>query len=143
MMNWRMTLVFAALVIVVGGGLFILGRVTSDRPSGTGNDYFNGLRVGEAQGRQEGRALQAGSELPSTAQPSARAAFSAGYSAGANDAFGGFDGGWAIGAPYVVTIEKGSGDITYRIAARTTMASNTSYYVCPDGHSICQAPRSR
>lgn len=39
--------------------------------------------------------------------------------AGANDAFSGYDGGWAVSTPYLVTLEPGDRQITYRIASRT------------------------
>jgi hypothetical protein len=91
----------------VGGGLFVLGR-----ESGGGDDgYEAGLREGRAAGVAEGRVLQMGESAP-------RAAFEAGYAAGANDVFGGFDGGWSLGTPYVITLRKGSGAITYRIDSR-------------------------
>ena len=47
-----------------------------------------------------------------------RAAFDAGYAAGANDVFGGFDGGWSLSEPYVITLARGSGAVTYRIDSR-------------------------
>ncbi|MEA2420877.1 MAG: hypothetical protein QOE60_3083, partial [Thermoleophilaceae bacterium] len=48
----------------------------------------------------------------------ARRAFAAGYADGANDAFGGFDGGWSLSTPYVITLRKGTGAIAYRIESR-------------------------
>jgi hypothetical protein len=63
---------------------------------------------------REGRALQASASSPR----GTRAAFEAGYAAGANDVFGGFDGGWSLDTPYVITLRKGSGAITYRIDSR-------------------------
>ena len=63
--------------------------------------------------RRAGRSRQATSAPRGT-----RAAFEAGYAAGANDVFGGFDGGWSLGTPYVITLRKGSGAITYRIDSR-------------------------
>ena len=41
-----------------------------------------------------------------------------GYAAGANDVFGGFDGGWSLSEPYVITLARGSGAVTYRIDSR-------------------------
>ena len=73
-----------------------------------------GVREGHAAGLQEGRALQATGSSPR----SIRAAFDAGYAAGANDVFGGFDGGWSLSEPYVVTLARGSGAVTYRIDSR-------------------------
>ena len=55
---------------------------------------------------------------PGSAGPGARAAFAAGYAAGANDVFAGFDGGWSLSQPYVITLARGSGAVTYRIDSR-------------------------
>ena len=89
---WRVVLV--ALLVV---GAAAIGRATApddDRQAGI----------------QEGRALQ---------QPAqARDAFKAGYAAGANDVFGGYDGGWDYDRPYVITLKKGGEGVTYVIASR-------------------------
>ena len=99
-------LVLAGLAVAAAGVL--VGRLTLHPRSG---DYSAGERAGEAQGRQEGRSLQ---------QPTdARGAFQAGYVAGANDAFTGYDGGWQLGVPYVITLERGEGQIVYRISSRS------------------------
>jgi hypothetical protein len=45
-------------------------------------------------------------------------AFRDGHAAGANDVVSSYDGGWRLGVRYVITLERGSGAITYRIAAR-------------------------
>jgi hypothetical protein len=90
---WRVVLV--ALLVVAAAAL---GRATAPK-----NDRQAGI--------QEGRALQ---------QPAqARDAFKAGYAAGANDVFGGYDGGWDYDRSYVITLQQGSNGITYRIATRT------------------------
>jgi hypothetical protein len=96
------TAVVAAIVIGLGVGLFLLGRETA------GGDP--GFDAGRAQGVEEGRALQVA--------PAARQPFQAGYAAGANDVFGGFDGGWSLGTPYVITLGKGAGGVAYRIEKR-------------------------
>jgi hypothetical protein len=96
------TAIPAAIVIGLGVGLFLLGRGTA------GGDP--GFDAGRAQGVQEGRALQVA--------PAARSAFEAGYAAGANDVFGGYDGGWDLGRPYTITLAHGSDGVTYRIASR-------------------------
>ena len=89
---WKVVLV-AALVVAAAA----IGRTTAPD-----ND--------RAAGVEEGRALQ---------QPAqARDAFKAGYAAGANDVFGGYDGGWDYGRPYVITLKKGSNGVTYVIASR-------------------------
>ena len=89
---WKVVLV-AALIL----GAAALGRTTAPA-----NEREAGVR--------EGRELQ----VP----PAARDAFQAGYEAGANDVFGGFDGGWDFGRPYVITLKKGTGGVTYAIATR-------------------------
>jgi len=132
---------------LVAGGTFLLGRETAPDPNSPtsatkhGGDYFAGLRAGEAQGREEGRALQAGSELPANAKDVARRAFDAGFVAGANDVFEGYDGGWQTTLPWVVTLDAGTGKVVYRIASRDQMQPGVNYYLCADGRSLCQQPR--
>jgi hypothetical protein len=102
------------------------------------------VNAGEAQGRQEGRALQAGSAVAATSQQPVQDAFNRGYAAGENDAFGNYDGGWQAGAPYLVIVAPGSGGAntpTYRISTRTLLGPGTDYYLCPDGKTICSAAR--
>ena len=107
------------MCVALAGGAFALGRtsVDTDAPQGSAateraraQGRAAGLREGRAVGVREGRALQ----VPATG----RRAFEAGYVAGANDVFGGFDGGWALETPYVVTIARGSDGITYRLDSR-------------------------
>jgi hypothetical protein len=134
--------------LIAGAGI-TLGRISVGThaarergyQSGLSDGYFNGLPVGEAQGRREGRALQEGSSLPATDRHVARDAFNAGYAAGADDAFAGYDGGWALSAPYLVTVVRGKGDVTYRIASRVPIEVGVVYYLCPAGHRVCQQPR--
>ena len=127
---------------LVAGAAFVLGRVSApDHPAKQPGDYFAGLRAGEAQGRREGRGLQIGAELPRNQQDAARHAFDAGYAAGANDVFAGYDGGWAVDVPWIVTIAPGTGQIVYRIDTREQVRRGVNYYLCADGHSICQQPR--
>ena len=90
---WRWPVI---VVLVIGAA--VLGRVTA----GDSKDY--------EQGVTDGRALQV--------TPESRDAFKAGYTAGANDAFSGYDGGWDYDRPYVITLEKGEDGITYRIGSR-------------------------
>jgi hypothetical protein len=106
--------VAVAVAVVAGAALaaggFVLGRATADTDAG----HDAGVRAGRAAGLEEGRALQATGDAPR----STRAAFEAGYAAGANDVFGGFDGGWSLSEPYVITLARGSGAVTYRIDSR-------------------------
>jgi len=151
----------SVLALLAAGGLFAVGRLSSDllqtpaqQPTGAPNEqhsgdqagyndgYLDGLSAGQAQGRREGRALQEGAALPAGARQPVQDAFTAGYSAGANDVFGQYDGGWDLSTPYLVTIEQGSGPIAYRIATREALQPGVDYYLCPDGHHVCQQPRA-
>ena len=89
---WRVALV--ALLVV---GAAAVGRATAPDDD-------------RAAGIEEGRSLQ----VP----PPARDAYKAGYAAGANDVFGGYDGGWALDTPYAITLKQGTHGITYRISTR-------------------------
>jgi hypothetical protein len=132
-------------VIVVAGlavlaGAFIVGRVTAPAPPAASN-FTAGFQAGRAAGVQEGRALQEGQALTGTERDTAAAAFASGYRAGLNDAFAGYDGGWSVNAPYVITLVPGSDGATYRIAGRTQLRPGVNYFLCPDGVSLCQARR--
>jgi hypothetical protein len=141
------TALLVSAALVAGAGVAV-GRLTVDphaaRQSGyragLSAGYFDGLPVGEAQGRREGRALQEGSTLPARDRRPVTHAFDAGYAAGANDAFAGYDGGWAMATPYVVTIGPGHGDIVYRIASREPLEPGVSYTLCRSGHGLCRQP---
>jgi hypothetical protein len=137
-------LLVAAVAVLAALACFEVGRLTARgaAPARTDRtaDYFDGLRVGEAQGRQEGRVLQEGASLPAQARRRVAAAFDDGYAAGANDAFAGYDGGWTLGAPYIVTLEAGQGRIVYRIRDRTAMAPGLDYRVCA-GSQVCSRRR--
>jgi hypothetical protein len=66
--------------------------------------------------------------------PIARASYEAGYLAGREAAFEGYDGGWSYATPYVVTLARGGG-VTYRIATRLPMARGLAYSAC--GRAVC------
>ena len=124
-MRHRSALIIVLAVLGCGAafGFVMLGRATvstsAPRQDGYRSGYSDGLQAGTDQGRREGRALQEGAELPATAQRPVQNAFDAGYVAGANDAFGNYDGGWAYRTRYVITLAPGSNGITYRIVSRT------------------------
>jgi hypothetical protein len=133
--------------IAVGAGLVAAGRFTSDAGAarsdgyraGRAAGYAAGVDDGRAAGVREGRAFQAPLSLPPGSQDAARASFQAGYAAGANDVFGGYDGGWDTEAPYVVVLTPGGPGITYRIRSRTPMRPGVSYHLCPGSRStLCQ-----
>jgi hypothetical protein len=79
--------------------------------------------------------------LPPGTRDHVKAAFDAGYRAGADSAFGGYDGGWSLGEPYVIVLAKGGNGITYRIAARILARDGVDYHRCPPPTSICQEAR--
>jgi hypothetical protein len=63
--------------------------------------------------------LSVGSSDP----PTAGATFNAGYRAGRDAAFAGYDGGWSYRAPYEITLQRGGPGITYRIASRKPLSA--------------------
>lgn len=116
-------LLLVLLVVLVGGGGVAVGlswglHARQAPDAGYDRGYREGLDAGQAQGIEQGRALELGRTVPATSRSAAVAAFRAGYSAGANDVFSAYDGGWEIGRPYVVVLGDGNGDVTYRIERR-------------------------
>jgi hypothetical protein len=100
--------------------------------AGHSTGYAAGVRDGAAQGRREGRALQ----QPATAGT----AFTKGYVAGATDVFAGYDGGWPLSDPYVITLGPGADGITYRITSREAIRPGVAYFRCPGSTALCQEP---
>jgi hypothetical protein len=131
---------------VAAAGFFLIGRVTAS-PSPASRpavgDYFDGLRVGEAEGRRLGRALQEADALPAADRRPVHDAFNAGYDAGQNDVFAGYDGGWTLHVPWVITIERGGAKVDYRIEGRTQLTPGVDYFLCHGGHALCSHPRHR
>src|ERR1700712_1254443 len=86
----KTTIGLVLVAVLAVPALVALGRVTAGVPAhhvavDQSDEYFDGLQVGEAQGRREGRALQEGVALPANARRPVHDAFEAGYAAGAND----------------------------------------------------------
>jgi hypothetical protein len=136
----------AVVAAAVAAGAFGLGRATapadSPPPAGTAvGDHLHGLRVGEAQGRLAGRAEQEAVALADGDRAPVQDAFTAGYASGTNDVSAGYDGGWTLDVPWIVTLERGAGPITYRIASRTPVEPGVDPRLCPDVHTLCQRPR--
>jgi hypothetical protein len=138
-MRTRKALAILLLVLVVAAGAFGVGRLTAGRRGATEQGYpaDQGYPAGHADGLREGRAEQGTLDLPATD----KTVFDSGYVAGMADAFAGYDGGWDRNAPYVIVLVPGGAGVTYRIASRTRLAPNVNYYLCPDGHTLCQQPR--
>lgn len=82
-----------------------------------------------------GRAT-AGASAPARPRPGS---YDAGYLAGREDAFSGYDGGWVLGAPYIVTLRRGGPGITYRFARRWPLEPGREYRAC-DRDIICDRP---
>jgi hypothetical protein len=101
--------VLLAVVIALAGGAFLAGRGTADR------------RPAPAAARPQ----------PGT--------YDDGYRAGREDAFSGYDGGWALGEPYIVTLRRGGPGITYRFARRWPLLAGREYRSCRQD-IICSRP---
>jgi len=154
-MSRRMVVRVALAVVALGVavGLVVLGRVTAGtgaaredgvrqgHAAGYAAGYADGVHDGRAAGLAEGRALQVPLNLPAGSQDVAKTAFDAGYTAGANDVFDGYDGGWGLNEPYVIVLTPGSSGITYRIQSRTPMSDGVDYHLCPHATTLCQQPR--
>jgi hypothetical protein len=113
---------------------FVIGRSAAPvRDRG----FANGNAAGYAHGVEVGRALQIGDTVAKGAQSVATAAFQAGYRAGAIDSFGAYDGGWRLGFPYLIVLDRGQGDTPYRFASRDELTPGVTYRLCPDGNTIC------
>lgn len=137
-------LAIVVVALAIGTALFLLGRATaptSRAPRVSIGTYLDGLRDGAAQGREQGRAFQVGAQLPADDRHIARDAFRAGYAAGANDVFAGYDGGWAFNVPWVITLAPGRAGIDHRILGRTQVEPGVAYFLCPDGRTLCHQHR--
>jgi hypothetical protein len=140
--------VLVLVAISAAAGLVAVGRASAGAATarsdgyreGRAGGYADGMRDGRAAGLQEGRALQVPLTLPSGAQDAAKEAFNAGYAAGANDVFGGYDGGWDLDSPYVVVLTRAGNGIVYRIRSRTPMQRGVTYRLCPRSTLLCQEP---
>ncbi len=130
-------LVACLIGVCAVAGVFVLGRVTAGGHGAPAGAYTRGLEAGI----REGRAEQETRALPGGARDGAKTAFDDGYLAGADDVFGGYDGGWALSAPYVITLRRGGGGVTYRFAERVPFRDGVAYFLCPHSHRLCQEPR--
>ena len=139
-------LLIAPAVAGLAAGAFAFGRGTAQTDdqrvrAAEVQGRAVGVRDGRAAGIREGRALERTSSLPTRRREAGKAAFDAGYVAGANDVFGGFDGGWSLTSPYVITIRRATGRVTYRIDSRVPMRPGFHYRRCPRATGVCEVPR--
>jgi hypothetical protein len=123
-----------AVAIALFAGALLVGRHTALAHSGT---WIEGYTVGYDEGVAIGRALQVGVSLPSDTKDVATQAFQDGYRSGLADSFGGYDGGWNLGQPYVVVIGRGSDGRAYRIDHRELLRAGVSYRLCKSGAAVC------
>ena len=131
---WAGGAVAAVAVALVAAGVLV-GRATAPvRDRG----FTQGNAAGYAEGVAAGRSLQIGDTVPTGSKDVAQTAFQAGYRAGENDAFGAYDGGWKLGAPYVVILGKGVGGAAYQFVERDQLTPGTMYRLCPNGTSLCR-----
>jgi hypothetical protein len=151
-MTRQRTLAAVAIAVLAAAALVGLGRATAPTAAarargyhdGTTAGYADGFSAGRAEGVREGQAIAETAGLPRAARARARDAFDDGYRAGANNTFGGYDGGWELGRPYVIVLARGGGGITYRIAARVPCpeATTTTYAAAtPTSLLACQTGR--
>jgi hypothetical protein len=82
--------------------------------------------AGRSSVDRPGKAAAASERLPAS------------YRAGREDAFSGFDGGWAYTTPYIVTLTRAGPGITYRFARRWPMLPDIEYRAC--GGGVCERP---
>jgi hypothetical protein len=128
----------AGAVVVIGmlAAAVVVGRVTAPIHD---KGFAQGNAAGYAEGVAAGRSLQIGDSVPTGSKDAAQAAFQAGYRAGETDAFGAYDGGWKLGAPYVVILGKGLAGAAYRFVERDELTPGTTYRLCPDGTALCHS----
>jgi hypothetical protein len=140
--------VLVLVAVSAAAGLVAFGRASAGTATARSHGYqqgriagyADGVHDGRSAGLQEGRALQVPLTLPSGQQDAAKAAFNAGYAAGANDVFGGYDGGWDMDSPYVVVLTPAGNGIVYTIRSRTPMQRGVNYRLCPHSTVLCQEP---
>jgi hypothetical protein len=101
--------ILIAFAIAAAGGAFLAGRATAGRRP-----------------------------APAAARPRA-GSYDDGYRAGREDAFSGYDGGWILGEPYIVTLRRGGRGITYRFARRWPLVPGREYRSCRQD-IICDRP---
>jgi hypothetical protein len=124
----------AALACGVVVGTFFIGRQTAPAHD---PGWQQGYNAGYDEGVATGRALQAGEQISASGKDIGTQAFQAGYRAGLEDSFGSYDGGWSIGAPYLIVMGHGIDGTTYRIASRELLQPGVTYRLCADKTSIC------
>jgi hypothetical protein len=127
-MTRRAGLVLVGVVVLIG---LVAAGVVIGRATAPAHDpgFAQGNAAGYAEGVAAGRSLQIGDSVPSGSKDVATTAFQAGYRAGETDAFGAYDGGWKVGAPYLVVLGSGVAGAPYRFVERDQLTPGTTYHV--------------
>jgi len=136
--GWWVAAVVA--VLVVGVGAYLVGHqigTSTERDDfdagapGYNDIYQQGFAAGQDKGTQQGQAQGAAAGQKAGLEQGKQQGEAQGTAAGASAALGGFTT-WEAGAPYVVKVEAGTGDVPYEISSRTQMQPDTEYALCQD-----------
>ena len=130
-LRWPLLAVVAVAALVAA---FLLGRHTAPVHD---HGWMQGYSVGYDTGVPVGRSLEVGDSLSPDTKDVGTKAFEAGYRAGTDDSFGSYDGGWNIGQPYTIVLDKGINGATYRIDQRELMQPGVTYVLCQSGKAVC------
>jgi hypothetical protein len=159
---WAIT---AAIAVVLGVAGFFIGSAVKQSDYNKGKPGYNkiyaeGNAAGQASGNAAGKAagqklgvaqgLQVGKKAGEIAGQKAgeaagqKAGYSAGYTAGVQKGslatLGGLTG-WNTNVPYVVELDPSPvAGVPYQIYSRTLMKADVSYYLCPNGTTVCSNP---
>lgn len=99
--------------------------------------YDQGFAAGQGEGEATGQAEGAEAGKKAGFQEGEAAGEAKGTKAGAEAALGGFDD-WVSGAPYIIRVKPGTGDVPWVISTRTQMQPGTDYALCQsDPQSVC------
>jgi hypothetical protein len=155
---WAIT---AGIAVVLGVAGFFIGSAVKQSDydkgkSGYNKIYAEGQAAGNAAGKAAGQklgvaqGLQVGKKAGEIAGQKAgeaagqKAGYSAGYTAGVQKGslatLGGLTG-WNTNVPYVVELDPSPiAGVPYQIYSRTLMKADVSYYLCPNGTTVCSNP---
>lgn len=159
---WAIT---AAIAVVLGVAGFFIGSAVKQSDYDKGKPGYNkiyaegnaaGQAAGNAAGQAAGKAtgqrlgvaqgLQVGKKAGEIAGQKAgeTAGYNKGYTAGVQKgalaALGGLSG-WNTNVPYLVELDPSPvAGVPYQVYSRTLMKPATSYFLCPNGITVCSNP---
>ena len=138
------------LALGAAGLAFVAGRAAADPEGRFEQGVAEGERLGRAQGRADfahgtdayqaifDRGRERGVAIGQAR--GRREGVRTARTAGREEAFAGFTGGWAIGSWYLVNIRPGDDGARYAIGTRIAVRPRTWYGVCRRIH-ICRKSR--